>query len=118
MKQYLGTRIVHAEPANKGDAPGYFVRYPDGYTSWSPKEAFESAYREVDGLNFGLAMEAMLMGKRVARAIWKNNPSRQLKYVPASLLTFPRILDTSDEDSYLWLPGHDDLIATDWFIKE
>ena len=26
---------------------GYKVTYPDGYVSWSPKEAFETAYREV-----------------------------------------------------------------------
>lgn len=25
-------------------AGGYFVVYPDGYQSWSPKEAFESGY--------------------------------------------------------------------------
>ena len=27
--------------------PGYLVIYPDGYKSWSPKNAFEDAYREV-----------------------------------------------------------------------
>ena len=26
---------------------GYFVEYPDGYCSWSPKEAFESGYSRV-----------------------------------------------------------------------
>jgi len=26
---------------------GYKVIYPDGYESWSPKEVFEVAYREV-----------------------------------------------------------------------
>ena len=26
---------------------GYRVTYPDGYVSWSPVKAFESAYREV-----------------------------------------------------------------------
>lgn len=26
---------------------GYFVRYPDGYTSWSPAEAFEAGYTEL-----------------------------------------------------------------------
>lgn len=24
--------------------PGYYVVYPDGFTSWSPTEAFESGY--------------------------------------------------------------------------
>ena len=27
---------------------GYKVYYPDGYVSWSPKETFVKAYREVD----------------------------------------------------------------------
>lgn len=26
---------------------GYFVKYPDGYTSWSPAEAFEKEYTKV-----------------------------------------------------------------------
>lgn len=62
MKKYLGVKLVHAEPMSmnnfsricKGqdvsvDAPdrdGYKVVYGDGYTSWSPKEVFEKAYRE------------------------------------------------------------------------
>lgn len=28
--------------------PGYFVRYPEGYVSWSPKHIFEQAYMEVN----------------------------------------------------------------------
>lgn len=28
-------------------APGYYVVYEDGYTSWSPVEAFESGYRRI-----------------------------------------------------------------------
>jgi hypothetical protein len=27
------------------DVGDYFVRYEDGYVSWSPKEAFEAGYR-------------------------------------------------------------------------
>lgn len=28
---------------------GYFIQYADGYTSYSPKEAFESGYSLVEG---------------------------------------------------------------------
>jgi hypothetical protein len=28
---------------------GYFVRYADGYTSWSPADAFEQGYTELKG---------------------------------------------------------------------
>lgn len=94
MKQFIGTKIVQAEPAwlvfDREGEPGeivvkdrdlelttaktvlngYKVVYEDGYESWSPKEAFEKAYRRTDGLNFGLALEACKMGKKIARAGW------------------------------------------------
>jgi hypothetical protein len=59
MPSYIGTKIVCAIPmmhaeflAREGggqsgaeEEEGYFVVYPDGYLSWSPKETFEAAYR-------------------------------------------------------------------------
>lgn len=63
MKAYIGSKIIQAEPLTLGEynkrkgwtipadedpnRPGYFVRYGDDYTSWSPKEVFEEAYRPV-----------------------------------------------------------------------
>ena len=47
MKNYIGVKIVKAEPKEKNGVPGYAVKYPDGYVSWSPKETFEQAYREL-----------------------------------------------------------------------
>ena len=65
MRQYIGTKLIEAEPAYRctdnqmrvdiivdpdeaatyyKSEEGYRVRYPDGYESWSPKEAFEKAY--------------------------------------------------------------------------
>lgn len=86
MKQYIGTKIICAEPAYRcsgkiypktGPYPksmdledGYSVRYHDGYESWSPKDVFEAAYRLTDGMSFGLAIEAAKMGKKIARAGW------------------------------------------------
>lgn len=47
-KPYMGAKLIEAYPCPKttadGDIPGYNVKYPDGYESWSPKEAFEAAY--------------------------------------------------------------------------
>ena len=65
---YIGTKIIAAEPMDmatfsltdqgrplgpvgvgsdgKG-APGYKVRYENGYISWSPKEVFERSYRPI-----------------------------------------------------------------------
>lgn len=66
MKTYIGTKIVEAEPMVLGVykettgkdpypgedkpnyLPGYFVKYPDGYKSWSPAEVFEEAYSECE----------------------------------------------------------------------
>ncbi len=72
MKEYIGTKIVQAEPAWKiTDEDGSFVQvksdhglckngstiedgykvvYQDGYESWSPKDVFEAAYRETSGM--------------------------------------------------------------------
>lgn len=62
MKTYIGCKIIQGEPMNRlaflraegkpmfegeKDKPGYRVVYPDGYVSWSPKFAFENAYREI-----------------------------------------------------------------------
>ena len=34
-------------PVDQSLVGGYLVKYEDGYTSWSPAEAFEGGYREV-----------------------------------------------------------------------
>lgn len=65
MNLYIGTKIIKAEPMTdygfrveiKGEPEGenmpvnikdgYKVTYPDGYVSWSPREAFELVYRLV-----------------------------------------------------------------------
>ena len=96
MKRYIGTKVINATPMTRlaynqfrgwtlpanenGDDAGYLVEYTDGgqantsqfdgYVSWSPKEQFEGAYRETGGLTFGLALEALKAGKRVARSGW------------------------------------------------
>lgn len=60
FKTYTGTKTIKAMPMKKSDAEfrigrvispatteeeGYLVQYEDGYQSWSPKEAFEKAYK-------------------------------------------------------------------------
>lgn len=73
-KRYIGTKIVKATPMNRldyniyrnwklpedenGTDAGYLVEYEDGgkanvaghagYVSWSPKEVFERAYKEIE----------------------------------------------------------------------
>lgn len=99
MKNYIGTKIIKAAfmtrgeyhelrswplPADKkGDDYGYLVEDTDagnpnlegyvGYVSWSPAAQFENTYRQTSGLTgmtFGLAIEALKKGCKVARAGW------------------------------------------------
>ena len=66
-RAYIGTKVIMAEPmtnyefaafkkqpTTSPEEPGYKVRYPDGYISWSPKEVFEEAYRLVTPKEMGL----------------------------------------------------------------
>jgi len=68
MDKYIGAKIIRAEKmdectflskfkgqdvSNRETQPGYHVKYPDNYDSWSPEHVFESAYRLfTDGVNF------------------------------------------------------------------
>ena len=66
FKKYIGTKQIEARLMTRGEYAarsgrndiltkkgeqsfdkGYFVRYTDGYTSWSPKKQFEEAYSKV-----------------------------------------------------------------------
>ena len=44
MKQYIGTKVIKAEPEMEEGVEGYKVVYEDGYVSWAPKDVFEKAY--------------------------------------------------------------------------
>lgn len=96
MEMFIGTKVVKAEPMTRleynsfrgwsvpsdedGNDEGYLVEYVDGgkpnvethegYVSWSPKAQFDKAYRKLNNLTFGLAIEALKKGEKVARAGW------------------------------------------------
>jgi len=96
MKRYIGVKEINALPVNRqayndirgwklpanenGSDEGYLVEYIgggepnhpdfDGYISWSPKDVFDSAYRPTDGMTFGIALEALKKGFKVARRGW------------------------------------------------
>lgn len=69
-RKYIGTKIITGYALEKDGKPGYGVIYQDGYQSWSPKDVFEEAYRPCEAMTFGLALEALKKGLRVARAGW------------------------------------------------
>jgi hypothetical protein len=136
-------------PADENGADeGFLVEYLDGgkpnvvgregYISWSPKDVFESAYRPVDGLTFGLAIEALKLGKKVARAGW-NGKGMWLRMV-LSIHDIPRDgttlsvyrltceddatalpwvgMKTADNKFVPWLASQTDVLAEDWQIVE
>jgi hypothetical protein len=70
-RQYIGCKLITALPMSQGqflsmikkekdvgdkafEIEGYIVKYADGYESWSPKETFELAYREVTPQEVGM----------------------------------------------------------------
>ena len=95
-QRYIGTKMILAVAMTRlaynelrgwklpedenGDDEGFLVEYLDGgkanvpgysgYVSWSPKDVFERAYRRLDAMTFGMAIEAMKQGHKVARAGW------------------------------------------------
>lgn len=147
MEKYIGVKQITAQPMNLGDynkskgwkiptnedplREGYQVTYQDGYVSWSPKEIFEDAYRKTNGMTFGLAIEALKEGKKVARDGW-NGKNMWLSYLdPYNNKQFtlhekdiegtfsPYIgMKTADNKYVPWLASQTDILAEDWVILE
>ena len=143
MRKYIGTKIIEAEPCkawkdtklHKAGEDGYKVRYPDGYESWSPKDVFEEAYRPTDCMSFGLAIEAMKKGKKVARRGW--NGKGMFLFLATDIefhteadlscvsdlegdLTLPAFVMKTAADHFCvgWLASQTDMLADGWKIVE
>lgn len=135
MKTYIGTKIIQAEPAYRCDGKvypktgpyprkmnledGYKVRYQDGYESWSPKAAFEEAYRSTDGVNFGLALEAMKKGMGARLPHWKPDVVIRVQYPDEhSKMTAPYLYVESRYGRVPWKETMIELFSDDWVIVE
>ena len=156
MKTYIGTKIITAAPALRlddgkgnirvellsnnplpqpGDAVdmGYKVVYEDGYESWSPQDVFEKEYRQTDGMNFGLAIEAAKRGKKIARAGWNGkNQYVELAYCisyknhEAEIVNVNHCNIGNKAFAFVgtsgvqmgWLASQADMLADDWQIVE
>ena len=157
-QKFIGVKLINAIPMNrqayndfrgwtvpKDENPyddGYLVEYLDGgkpntdqyagYVSWSPKEQFEKAYRQTNGLTFGLAIEALKLGIKVSREGW-NGKGMYLAMIAGNTVrqaiadhyghageTFP-VLDaiymkTADDKLVPWLASQTDILADDWMV--
>ena len=163
VDKYIGVKLINAKPMtreaynvlrgwtvpedeNPEDA-GYLVEYIDGgkanctgfegYISWSPKDVFENAYRPVSGMSFGLAIEALKLGKKVARSGW-NGKGMWLVYVAGDVYEVARDvlisidapdrtnsnflpwigMKTADNKFVPWLASQTDVLAEDWVVIE
>ena len=134
METRYGMKVVQACPQEKDGKEGYKVVYEDGYESWSPKDAFEKAYRVNGNLTIGHVIDAVkYRGKRAARAGW-NGSGMFIYYVPAA--AYPPATDimkeefggqdvpyreylalkTAQGDVATWAPSGSDALAEDWYI--
>lgn len=166
MQLHIGSKLIKAFPMNRqqyndlrgwtlpadedGTDEGYLVEYVnggksnhddyEGYISWSPKDVFEKAYYPIYGMSFGMAIEALKLGKKVARKGW-NGKGMWLVLVPGSenikpvagtpysnaglteeIQILPHIdmytVDSSGRRAMLpgWLASQTDMLSTDWHI--
>lgn len=100
MKNYIGTKVIMAEPMTVTEAQkvlgreikpatveedGYLVEYKDGYKSWSPKSTFDESYHEVSSVNFGGAIDLLKAGFAVRRKGWNGKGLFVVKQIPAHI---------------------------------
>lgn len=167
MQQYIGVKLINAKPMTRaeynalrswtlpadedGTDEGFLVEYLDGgkanhkdfqgYISWSPKSVFENAYGPTTGMTFGLALEALKKGAKVARAGWngkgmwlslsgplggrvigaddfwsENNRRWARQFGGATVL--PCITMKTADGAILmgWLASQTDMLSSDWVV--
>jgi len=115
-------------PDNDRDTNGYIVTLQEDscpYDIWMTKEQFDKEYRPIDGMTFGLAIEALKQGKKVARAGWNGNgmyleaqfPDERSKMTHLYLfMTIPECKEGTRRIP--WQPAQVDLFGEDWSIVE
>jgi hypothetical protein len=167
MKQYIGVKLINAKPMTRaqyndfrgwqlpanenGDDEGFLVEYLDGgkantdlyagYVSWSPAEVFHNAYGPTDGMTFGLALEALKKGHKVARAgwngksMWLSLSGNSVRPIPsgsfwsennaayarsqggqANVLPCITMKTATGEILMGWLASQTDMLSDDWMI--
>ena len=165
---HIGTKLINAEPMTRaaynefrgwqlpadenGADEGYLVEYLDGgkpnvegrsgYVSWSPKAVFDAAYRPINAMTFGLAIEALKMGKKVARAGWNGKGmwltlspgaedlpaekfwakhNREFAESNGGTATVSPYITMKTADNKIqsgWLASQTDMLAEDWQVVE
>lgn len=146
LTNYIGTKVIQAAPEKASNgAEGYRMIYANGYyTSWSPKQAFEEAYRKTDSMTFGDALVMLKAGHRVARAgwngkgmwlalsgdlagretaaelFWNRHNADHARAQGGSARVLPSITMKTATGEILmgWLASQTDMLAEDWQVVE
>lgn len=150
---YFGTKQVIATPMTRlaydqyrglassddedGEDAGYLVEYIDGgganhpdhegYISWSPVDVFDRTYQSSNAMSFGHAIEAMKLGREVARTAWKGGDAwirlcdQGESEAHRELGRIVMTIDLSamgEPSAFGWFPKQADILADDWRIVE
>ncbi len=151
MKTFIGTEVIEAKPMTRGEYnkyrgwtipadenpadKGYLVKHSVGYESWSPEKQFNETYIECDNMTFGLAIEAMKKGKKVARKDWNGKGMflflaettdiatqadlSECEHMKGELVLPSVVMKTADNHFCVgWLASQTDMLAEDWVIVE
>ncbi len=156
MQQHIGVKLIKSVPMSReeyndyrgwelpededGTDEGFLVEYLDGgqanhpdhegYISWSPQAVFNNAYRKVGDMNFGLSIEALKLGKRVARAGWNGKgifielqvPDKNSKMTSPYIFINTTGLQTDNaaapKSLVPWLASQTDMLADDWCVVD
>ena len=142
MKKYVGTKQIEARPMTRGEYniyrgwqipadedpndKGYLVKHSDGYESWSPE-------RPCDNMTFGIAIEMIKRGFKVARKGW-NGKKQYIQLATAiSYKSMDGDVVNCEHESIGnkaiafvgtsgvqmgWLASQADMLAEDWVIVE
>lgn len=107
---------------------GYFVKYPDGYLSYSPAKAFEEGYTALPADGDAMyALNAMKQGKKVARLGWNGKgmwlqlqvPDEHSKMtLPYIYLNYPTSEANPNGARVPWVASQTDMLANDWYIVD
>ena len=142
MKNYVGTKFIEAREMTRGDYndyrgwkipenenpadEGYLAKYSDGHENWLPKKHFEEIFKESNGMTFGIAVERLKKGFKVAREGWNGmylflahgKDIQSCTGINEKCVDVICMKTAQDTVVFGWLASQTDMLAEDWVIVE
>ena len=159
MKQYIGLKVINAIPMTKkvackeglvkedgceekslknSEVQGHKIIDENGCESWIPKDAFNDTYKRLNNMVFGLAIEALKKGHKVARKCWNSGAKKEFLFLvpgsefnvnrPPLLGIYPEGTEvsyhahidmrTAEDKIVPWVATQADMLAEDYIIIE